>query len=166
MVPWSHLRQPFLGWVLTVSTSELTHFNLVIHLSKLKQLALRFFSHLKMSCCSCGPRVPRRNACLPECNRSELPETSVFAAIFAATLHHVTTFESGRHTSCRCGFLPFWFSGEVKHIVHLIRWNLKAVLCPYGWLEHGPGAGNNRTTPRNLGTESWSWILYVNFITV
>ena len=30
-------------------------------------------------------------------------------------------------------------SGEVKHIVHLIRWNLKAVLCPCGWLEHGPG---------------------------
>ena len=24
-------------------------------------------------------------------------------------------------------FLSFWFSGEVKHFVHLIRWNLKAV---------------------------------------
>jgi len=23
-------------------------------------------------------------------------------------------------------------SGEVKHVVHLIRWNLKAVICPCG----------------------------------
>ena len=28
--------------------------------------------------------------------------------------------------------LFLWLSGEVKHIVHLIRWNLKAVLCQLG----------------------------------
>ena len=26
----------------------------------------------------------------------------------------------------------FWLSGEVKHIVHLIRWNLKAVYANWG----------------------------------
>ena len=56
MVPWSHLRQPSLGWVTTVLTAELTHFNLVIHLSKLQQLALRFVSHFEFSCCSGCPR--------------------------------------------------------------------------------------------------------------
>ena len=24
-------------------------------------------------------------------------------------------------------------SGEVEHIVHLIRWNLNSPLCPCGW---------------------------------
>ena len=34
----------------------------------------------------------------------------------------------------------FWFSGEVKHVVHLIRWNLKAVSMPIGArLDCGPG---------------------------
>ena len=56
MVPWSHLRQPSLGWVTTVLTAELTHFELVIHLSKLQQLALRFVSHFEFSCCSGCPR--------------------------------------------------------------------------------------------------------------
>ena len=35
MVPWSHLRYPFLGRMWTDLTSELTHFNLVIHLGNL-----------------------------------------------------------------------------------------------------------------------------------
>ena len=28
--------------------------------------------------------------------------------------------------------VSFWLSGEVKHFVHLIRWNLKAVYAFYG----------------------------------
>ena len=33
----------------------------------------------------------------------------------------------------RCGpFLLFDGSGEVKHVVHLIRWNLNSCLCPCG----------------------------------
>ena len=44
MVPWSHLRQPCLGWLLAVLTSEFTHFNLVIRLNNAKQLAFRFFT--------------------------------------------------------------------------------------------------------------------------
>ena len=38
-------------------------------------------------------------------------------------------------------------SGEVKNIVHLIRWNLKAVYAYCGWPEHGPGVAQ-RTNPR------------------
>ena len=41
-------------------TSEFTHFNLVIRLSKVKQLALRFCTIFMMSRWSFGPRVPRR----------------------------------------------------------------------------------------------------------
>ena len=55
MVPWSHLRQPFSGWVMTVLTAELTHFNLVIHLSKAKQSAFLFCTIFWVSRCSCGP---------------------------------------------------------------------------------------------------------------
>ena len=86
MVPWSHWRQPFSGWMMTVLTSELTHFNLVIHLSKLQQLALPFSSLLGLSRWSVGPRVPRQNACLSEWCRSDLPETSFFTAVFAFTV--------------------------------------------------------------------------------
>ena len=43
---------------MTVLTSELTHFNLVIHLSKLQQLALRFVNLFEISCCSGCPRDP------------------------------------------------------------------------------------------------------------
>ena len=44
MVPWTHWREPRLGRLLTVLTSEFTHFNPVIRLSKGKQPAffLRF----------------------------------------------------------------------------------------------------------------------------
>ena len=55
-----------------------------------------------------------------------------------------------RSFKCVC---VWWLSGEVEHFVHLIRWNLKAVLCPCGWLEHGPGLAQ-RTTFRFR-----SWIL-------
>ena len=45
--------------------------------------------------------------------------------------------------------------GEVKHIVHPIRWNLKAVYAFYGWPEHGPGLAQ-RTISRFR-----NWILLV-----
>ena len=32
-------------------------------------------------------------------------------------------------------------SGEVKHVVHLIRWNLKAVMPIGARLDHGPRKG-------------------------
>ena len=69
--------------------------------------------------------------------------------------HHVMTEEPGRHTTFRCGLFSFdGLSGEVKHIVHLIRWNLKAVFCQLGHdLNTVPVQG---TIARSigLGTES------------
>ena len=65
-----------------------------------------------------------------------------------------TTGNRHAHASSRCG--PFSFdgmSGEVKHIVHLIRWNLKAVLCRLGQgLNTGLEWHNARTL--GLGAES------------
>ena len=58
MVPWSHWRQPFLGWMLTVLTSEFTHFNLVIRLSNVQQLALLFCTFFENSRGSGRPRDP------------------------------------------------------------------------------------------------------------
>ena len=152
MVPWSHLRQPSSGWVVTVLNSEFTHFNLVIRLSKGQQSALRFISLFE---CPAAPIVPGTPVLRSfKGSHSECSETSFFCSNFAAPLHQITTYESGRHTTFRCGVSFFWWlSGEVQHFVHLIRWNLKAVLCPCGWLEHGPGLAQ-RTTFRFR-----SWIL-------
>ena len=155
MVPWSHWRQPFSGWMMTVLTSEFTHFNLVIHLSKLKQSALRFTSLFESPAAPAVPWEPWVMHSSLGC-RTEQPQTSVFAATFAVTRHHVKTLWKGRHTSFRCGLFSFWLSGEVKHIVHLIRWNLKAVICPCGWLEHGPGLAQ-RT---NFRSRSWILLFY------
>ena len=139
MVPWSHLRQPFSGWVSTVLNSEFTHFNSVIRLSNVQQLAFPF-------CTFCD--VPRfRLSFMNPVNASLLSEATsnyqkppFFAATFAAKVHQVTTYESIRQAHVlQVWFSSFWWlSGEVQHFVHLIRWNLKAVLCPCGWLEHGP----------------------------
>ena len=136
MVPWGQLRQPFLGWLTTVLTSEFTHCNLVIRLSKAKQLALAFSSLLGLSRCSCGPRVPRQTACLSEWSRSELPETSFFFCSFRFYSDRLIMTWHERLAGTRLSgviFFFWWLSGEVKHIVHLIRWNLNSRYMPL-WL--------------------------------
>ena len=80
-----------------------------------------------MSCWSFGPRVPSDLffQVKPDRTSTNLSFSQQFCAI---TLHHYTTQKPGRHTTFRCGLLPFgWLSGEVKHIVHLIRLTLEAV---------------------------------------
>ena len=37
--------------------------------------------------------------------------------------------------------MVFWWGPTVQHIVHLIRWNLKAVYAIAARLDHGPGKG-------------------------
>ena len=132
---WCHganWRQPSSGWVLTDLNSEFTHFNLVIHLSNAKQSAFLF-------CTFC--EVPRLLSSLEilvkfsstEWRCAEHSETSYSAAL--SQRHFATLHENGpgRHTTFRCGDSFFWWlSGEVKHFVHLIRWNLEAVLCHCG----------------------------------
>ena len=65
--------------------SEFTHFNLVIRLSKVQQLALPLCT---FSQSLADPAVPGflANAVLQLCSRAEHPETSFFAAAFTVTL--------------------------------------------------------------------------------
>ena len=134
MVPWSHLRQPFLGWVTTALTTEFTLFNLVIRLRNLQQLALRL-------CTFFCDVLPFRLSFMNPVNASLLSEATsnyqkppFFAATFAAKVHQVTTYESIRQAHVlQVWYSSFWWlSGEVKHFVHLIRWNLKAVYANWG----------------------------------
>ena len=53
-------------------------------------------------------------------------------------------------------FFFWWLSGEVKHIVHLIRWNLKAVLCQLG---QDLNTGLEWHNARILGFRSWILVL-------
>ena len=126
-------------------------FILVIHLSIVQQLALPFCTFLWNSA---APAVPWDLVCLHFCNVFfRTSETSVFAVPLTASLHHITTFASGRYMPSRCGLFSFWLSGEVKHFVHLIRWNLTAVLCHCGttWTRACCGT---IARPLGLGTES------------
>ena len=147
--------------------SEFTHFNLVIRLSKVQQLALRLCTILRCPAVPAVPWKPWWKVVSSEWSQSEQPETPFLSLLllyfyccwficqwllwFILTWQGAkprTPTEGNRHMLSRCGFFLFWWlSGEVKHFVHLIRWNLKAVLCPCGWLEHGPGLAQ-RTTPR------------------
>ena len=52
------MRQPQLGSMSTELTAEFTHFNLVIRLSKVQQLALRLCTIFENSCGSGRPRDP------------------------------------------------------------------------------------------------------------
>ena len=155
MVPWSHLRQPSSGWVSTVLNSEFTHFNLVIRLSKGQQSALRFISLFESPAAPIVPCDPRElhssSVTLFETIRNLL----LFAAASDDSWQQHLIQESGRHTTFRCGDSFFWWlSGEVKHFVHLIRWNLKAVLCQLGHdLTTVPVQGIIARTV-GLGTES------------
>ena len=127
-------------------------FELVIRLSKVKQLAFPFCTISAMSRWSFGPRF-RQNACLSERNRSEQPEIPFFRSL---QLKLVTFMTSGKTVSC----LQVWWLfllmvvGEVKHIVRLIRWNLNSCLCPCGWPDSVP-AREQRTTFRNVGIKSY-----------
>ena len=144
MVPWGQLRQPRLGSMSTDLNSELTHFNLIIRLSKVKQLALLFCTFFENSRGSGRPRGPsdlllsqreivRNNQKLLFCHCSNF-------------CSHITSFHDTRtrqaHDFQVWSFF-FWLSGEVKHVVHLIRWNLKAVYANWGKNWPRPQTGNN-----------------------
>ena len=154
MVPWSHSRQPFSGWVMTVLTAEFTHFKLVIHLSKLQQLALLFVQPFSgLSCCSCCPRDYSADAWSFNCvAASELPETSGF--ITATCAFAVLHWHSRHDTSTRQAhdFLQVW----CLFLLMVVWWG--ETYCASNSLELGscfmplrqdltigPGAGNNRT---------------------
>ena len=110
MVPWSQLRQPFLGWLRTDLTTEFTHFNLVIHLSKVQQTALSLsaFSTSRRPCCLCDTFD---RPFLPEWCRSEQSETSFSrcSPSFYRVSWHDPWQATGMSFSCRCGHFGFWW---------------------------------------------------------
>ena len=93
---------------MTVLTAELTHFKLVIHLSKLKQSALRFISLFEI------PAVP-----VVPCEPSEMhlyfvklcrtSETSFFAAISEVTLQQYMKKDQAGTRLAGVVFFPFGF---------------------------------------------------------
>ena len=110
MVPWSHWRQPFSGWVLTDLNSEFTHFNLVIRLSKGQQSALRFSSLLRLSRWSCGPRdySPMRFFNCEAVLNCQKPFYHCSLRIWSSTWHSRQK-ATGMSFSCRCGLFGFWW---------------------------------------------------------
>ena len=134
--------------------SEFTHFNLVIRLSKVQQLALQLCTILRSPAGPAVPLIPTERISI-EWSRAEHSETSYFAAAFAVTLHHFMSHVPGRHTTFRCGLfllMVVWW-GQIYCAPNSME--LESCFMPIGArLDHGPGAGNNRTTSRKLGTES------------
>ena len=130
-------------------------------------MAFRLRTIFEMSRWSFGPRAPRRNTCLPEWSRSELPETSFFRCSFSfwQGAKPRTPTEGNRHMLSRCGLLSFWrFSGEVTHVVHLIRWNLKSRYMPLWLTWTRAWRGTTHESYRYLRTESWCIINCFGFL--
>ena len=100
----------FVGLMSTDLTSEFTHFNLVIRLSKVQQMALLLSTVFEESRCPGGPRVSRRNACLPSAfvlNSQKLRFSCSFS--FEPGTWHEQMKATGMSFSCRCGLFGFWW---------------------------------------------------------
>ena len=153
MVPWSHLRQPFLGWVMTVLTSELTHFNLVIHLSKAQQSAFRFFSLLRV------PLLLRSHVnlvrCILPCDAVRTTRNLFFRCSFSVCDKQHDMYDNRQQACPFPAGVVSLVSGEVKHVVHLIRWNLKAVYALVADWNTGL-LWHNRTNSRYR-----NWVLFL-----
>ena len=117
-------------------------FQLVIRLSKVEQTAFPFFIVFRELPLLLWSQWSLRNASLSMWSRSELPETFRFAVAWVVSQQHIAWLISQAGT-CFPGvvFFFWWLSGEVKHIVHLIQWNLNSRLCPRGWPDYRPAKG-------------------------
>ena len=111
-------------------TSELTHFNLVIRLSTMKQSAIPFLTIFVTSHRSCRFCEPSDlfNSALVKLHGTA--ENLLFchrdtAGCLAGCIH------LSRHQACPlpAGVVSL-VPGEVEHIVHLIHWNLNSRLMP------------------------------------
>ena len=140
MVPWTHLREPPLwGKCLTELTSEFTHFNLVIRLSKVKQPAFLFCTVLR---CPAAPTVLEFPVIGPfKWSCAEFQKPLFTAAAPAVDMHHAPWQTRQQACPFPAGVVSL-VSGEVKHVVHLIRWNSYSRFMPIGArLDHGPRKG-------------------------
>ena len=113
-------------------TTEFTHFNLVIRLSNAKQLAFRFYFVFG--------EIPLllRSLVIPWNVHFHLSTTApnnqklLFPAA-ASAFDVIHDMSDRRQQACPlpAGVVPLVF-GEVKHFVHLIRWNSYSRLIPSG----------------------------------
>ena len=134
--------------------------NLVIHLSNAKQLAFRLCTILRSPA---GPVVPGNlvKGFSTAGSRAEPSETSFFAAAPAFTQHHDMNHVRQQACLFPAGVVTL-VSGEVEHIVHLIRWNLNSCLCHCGTTCHHCGT----TSPRSRRGVThdfccrWNWVLF------
>ena len=126
-------RARYLNWMSTDLTSEFTHFNSVIHLSMVQQMALLLSTVFGDSRCSgCPLWTPWNAFLLSEAvpNIQKLLFT-LAAFVMSVVLQHTQGSRQAHVLQVWYSFF-WWFFGEVKHFVHLIRWNLIAVLCHWG----------------------------------
>ena len=157
MVPWSQLRQPFSGWVLTVLNSEFTHFNLVIHLSKSQQLALPFCTFFVKSRGSCRPLRSLWNSFLLSEVVPNIQKPLILQHFHSDIWQHYMKLDQAG--SCLSGVVFFllmvvWW-GETCCAPNSLE--LESCFMPIGArLDHGPGEGNNRTNSR-----SRNWVLRI-----
>ena len=110
-------------------------FELVIHLNKVQQSALRLFSLWESPAIPAVPEIPVTCSFMWCCAKLLKPPFLLQPQLLKVQ-HDMC---ESRQQACPfpAGVVSL-VSGEVIHFVHLIRWNLKAVLCLGGWLEHGP----------------------------
>ena len=143
MVPWTHLREPPLwGKCLTDLTSEFTHFNLVIRLSKVQQPALPFCTFSAMSCRS-GCPLRSFVKCIPYSVKPFRTARNLrFMQHLWENRHHDMTWRTGR-------FMPFRYG---LFLLMVVWWGetycasnsreLDSRFMPTGArLDHGPGKG-------------------------
>ena len=153
MVPWTQLREPPLwGKCLTDLTFEFTHFILVIRLSKVKQPAFLFCTVLQCPAVPVVPGMPRQISCLSAWSRAEHPETSFAAISQRQCIISRMKYKAGTWLA-GVVFFFWWLSGEVKHVVHLIRWNSYSCFMP-SWLTWLPSQQGNNARPLGFGTDS------------
>jgi len=143
MVPLGQLRQPQLGSMSTDLNSEFTHFNLVIRVSKVQQLALLFCTFFEMSCrCGC----PLRSFVKSILYRVKLCRTFrnflLHLQLLTWQWHYNMHKDPGRHTTFRCGLfllMVVWW-GQTYCAPNSME--LDSCFMPIGARpDHGPGKG-------------------------
>ena len=120
MVPWSRMRQPCLEWMRTDRTSEFTHFNFVIRLSIVKQLAFPFSTILRDPA---APVIPLNVPISSSVAQERLTKKSKLAFYDreCAWSHEIVSFGTLRLQACPLpAGMGFLVLGEVKNIVHLL----------------------------------------------
>ena len=110
MVPWTHVREPPLwGKCLTDLTSEFTHFNLVIRLSKVQQSALRFSLHF-WRVLPFLPSFWTQGIAFLMSDAVPNFRNLLFAAAFSDRASWLMLEQAtGMSFSCRCGLFGFWW---------------------------------------------------------